>query len=41
MDLLEKIRKDGEEKESQATKVPSVETHIDGDKGKGIMGDLP
>ena len=37
MDLLEKMRKDIEEKESQATKVPSVATHINEDKGKGRM----
>ena len=41
MDLLEKIRKDREEKEAQATQVPSVETHPDGDKGKGLIADLP
>ena len=40
MDLLEKIIKDKEEKEAQATQVPSVETHANGDKGKGLMGDL-
>ena len=41
MYLLEKIKKDREEKESQETQVPSVATHSDGDKGKGIMEDLP
>ena len=41
MDLLEKMRKDREEKESHATKFPSVATHPDGDKGKGLMGYLP
>ena len=40
MDLLEKIRKDREEKESHAIKFPSVATHPDGDKGKGLMGYL-
>ena len=41
MELLEKMRKDKEEKEAQATKFPSVETHLDGDKGKGLMEHLP
>ena len=41
MDLLEKMRKDREEKESHTTKFPSVATHTNGDKGKGLMGYLP
>ena len=41
MDLLEKMRKDIEEKEAQVTKVPSVATHLNGDKGKGLMEYLP
>ena len=41
MELLDKIRKDREEKEAHAMQVPSVATHLDGDKGKGIMEDLP
>ena len=41
MDLLEKIRKDKEEKEAQTTQVPLVETHPDGDKGKGLMEHIP
>ena len=40
MDLLDKMRKDKVEMESQATKVPSVATHPDRDKGKGPMEDL-
>ena len=40
MDLLEKMRKDKEEKESLVTKVPAVATHPDGDKGKGLMENL-
>ena len=37
--LLEKVRKDREEKEAQATKNPSVATHPDGDKEK-VLGYL-
>ena len=39
--LLEKVRKDGEEKEVAATKNSSVAAFLDGDKGKGLMEDLP
>ena len=39
--LLEKVRKDREEKEAEAMKNSSVETFLDGDKGKGLMEDLP
>ena len=38
---MEKVRKDREQKEPQATKNQSVPTHPDGDKGKGLMEDLP
>ena len=41
MDLLEKMRKDRKENESHTTKFPSVATHPEGDKGKGLMGYLP
>ena len=40
MDLLEKMRKDREEEESQEIKVPSMETHTDGNKGKCPMEHL-
>ena len=40
LDLLEKVRKGREEKEAQATKVPSVVTYPDGNKGKSPMEDL-
>ena len=39
--LLEKVRKDREEKEAEAMKNSSVATFPDGDKGKGLMEDLP
>ena len=39
LDLLEKVRKDREEKEAQETKVPSVVTYPDGDKGKILIED--
>ena len=35
--LLEKVRKDREEKEAEATKNSSVATFLDGDKEKGLM----
>ena len=38
--LLEKVRKDREEKEVEAMKNSSVATFLDGDKGKGLMEDL-
>ena len=38
---MEKVRKDREEKEVQATKNSSVAIFPDGDKGKGLMEDLP
>ena len=41
MDLLEKVRKNNEEKEDQVTKVPSVMTGSVEDKGKGIVADHP
>ena len=37
---MEKVRKDREQKEPQATKNQSIPTHSDGDKGKGLMEDL-
>ena len=37
---MEKVRKDREQKEPQATKNQSVPTHPDGHKGKGLMEDL-
>ena len=40
MDLLEKMRKDREEEESQEIKVPSMATHTDGNKGKCLMEHL-
>ena len=39
--LLEKVRKDREEKEAEAMKNSSVEIFPDRDKGKGLMEDLP
>ena len=39
--LLEKVRKDIEEKEGEAMKNSSVATFSDEDKGKGLMEDLP
>ena len=41
MDLLEKVRKDREEKEAQATKVLSIVTYTEGNKGKYPMQYLP
>ena len=41
LNLLEKVRKDMEEKEAQETKVPLVVTYPDGRKGKIPMEDLP
>ena len=38
--LLEKVRKDREEKEYEATKNSLVAIFSDGDKGKGLMEDL-
>ena len=38
---MEKVRKEREQKDPQATKNQSVPTHLDGDKGKGLMEDLP
>ena len=37
---MEKVRKEREEKEAEETKNSSVETFMDGDKGKGLMEDL-
>ena len=39
--MLEKVRKDNEEKEAQLTKVPSVVIGSAKDKGKGLMEDHP
>ena len=41
LNLLEKVRKDMEEKEAQETKVPSVVTYPDGNKGKIPMEYIP
>ena len=41
IDVLEKVRKDREEKEAEVMKNSSVAIFVDGDKGKGIMEDLP
>ena len=41
LNLLEKVRKDMEEKEAQETKVSSVVTYPDGNKGKIPMEYLP
>ena len=41
LDLLEEVRKDREEKESQATKALSVVTDTKGNNGKYCMSDLP
>ena len=38
---MEKVRKDREEKEAEETKNSSVAIFLDGDKGKGLMEDLP
>jgi len=38
---LEKVRKDREQKEAEATKNSSVSIFPDGEKGKGLMEDLP
>ena len=41
LDIQEKLRKYGEEKEAQAIKDSSVTTSSDRDKGKGPMEGLP
>ena len=41
IDVLEKVRKDREQKEAKATKNSSVAIFADGDKGKGLIEDLP
>ena len=41
IDVLEKVRKDREEKEDEATKNLSMATFPNGNKGKGLMEDLP
>ena len=41
LDILEKVRKDKEEKEAQATKYSLVTTRSAMDKGKGPMEDIP
>ena len=37
MDLLEKVKKNNEEKKAQLTKVPSVVTGLGENKGNGLM----
>ena len=41
LNLLEKVRKDREEEEAKATKVLSVVTYTEWNKGKYPMEDLP
>ena len=41
LEILEKVRKYREEKESQGEKFPPVITYLDGNKGKIPMEDHP
>ena len=41
IDVLEKLRKEREQKEAEATKNSLVEIFPEGDKGKCLMEDLP
>ena len=41
LEILEKVRKDREEKEAQEEKVPPIITYLYGNKGKIPMEDPP